>query len=165
VDKRDLPGGQRNWEWIKKGVPLRLEIGPRDIEQRTVMVARRDRGAKAKEPMQKEELIQEIADVLGQIQTALLEKATALRDAYTQKLETLEEFKAYFTPQNEARPESHGGFALMHWAGTAEDEDRLSKEFKTTIRCIPLGDQYAEEGTCFLTGKPSHRRVVFAKSY
>ena len=75
------------------------------------------------------------------------------------KLETLEEFKAYFAENSE------GGFALMHWVGSSEDEDALSKELKVTIRCIPHGDQFAEEGKCFLTGKPSSRRVVFARSY
>ena len=165
VDKRDLPGGTRNWEWIKKGVPLRIEIGPRDIESRTVMTARRDLGAKAKEPMKRDDFLQNVADILGQIQSALLEKATAFQNLNTCKLESMEEFKAFFTPKSDDKPEIHGGFALMHWAGSAEDEERLSKEYKTTIRRIPIGDEYAEEGTCFLTGKPSHRRVVFAKSY
>ncbi len=165
VDKRDLPGGQRSWEWIKKGVPVRIELGPRDIENRSVMVARRDQGAKSKELMQKEDLLRDISALLADIQQSLLNRATAYQKEHTKKLETLEEFKAFFTPKNEDKPEIHGGFALMHWAGSADDEDKLSKEYKTTIRCIPLGDEYAEEGTCFLTGKPSSRRVVFAKSY
>jgi len=165
VDKRDLPGGQRSWEWIKKGVPVRIELGPRDIENRSVMVARRDQGAKAKELMQKEDLLRDITDLLAEIQQSLLARAAAYQKEHTKKLETMDEFKAFFTPKNEDKPEIHGGFALMHWAGSADDEDKLSKEFKTTIRCIPLGDEYAEEGTCFLTGKPSKRRVVFAKSY
>jgi prolyl-tRNA synthetase len=75
------------------------------------------------------------------------------------KLETIDAFKAFFAENSE------GGFALMHWAGSGDDEDTLSKDLKVTIRCIPHGDQYAEEGTCFLTGKPSSRRVVFARSY
>jgi len=83
----------------------------------------------------------------------------ALRDANMKKLDTLEEFKAFFADEN------GGGFALMHWAGTMEEEENLAKENKITIRCIPLGDQYAEEGKCFLTGRPSSRRVVFARSY
>ncbi len=165
VDKRDLPGGTRNWEWIKKGVPLRVEIGPRDITSRSVMVGKRHLGSKAKDSMGKEEFIQEVSALLADAQNTLLQRATELRDAHTKKLETFDEFKAYFTPKDEAKPEIHGGFALMHWAGSAEEEDRLSKEFKTTIRCIPLGDEYAEAGTCFLTGKPSARRVIFAKSY
>jgi prolyl-tRNA synthetase len=161
VDKRDLPGGARNWEWIKKGVPLRVELGPRDIESRTVMVCRRDQGAKAKEAMKKEDFLQNVEDILNQAQAALLERATKLRDENTHRFNTMDEFKEFFAE----KPGITGGFALMHWAGSADDEDRLAKEFKTTIRCIPMGDQYAEEGTCFLTGKPSSRRVIFAKSY
>ena len=165
VDKRDIAGGQRNWEWIKKGVPLRLEIGPRDITSRSVAVVRRDRGPKEKEFIPKEQLIQDVGDILSDIQQKLLEKATALRDEHTKKLETEAEFRAFFTPQNDGKPEIHGGFALMHWAGSSADEDRLQQELKVTIRCIPNGDEYAEEGICFLTGKPSKRRVIFAKSY
>ncbi|MDB6139933.1 MAG: proline--tRNA ligase, partial [Verrucomicrobiaceae bacterium] len=87
-----------------------------------------------------------------------------LRDANTKKLNSLDEFKAFFRAPEDDKGIS-GGFALMHWAGSADDEDQLSKEYKTTIRCIPMGDEYAEEGACFLTGKPSSRRVIFAKSY
>lgn len=165
VDKRDIAGGARNWEWIKKGVPLRVEIGPRDITNRSVAVMRRDKGPKEKEFISKEEFIRRAEDILADIQSELLRRATELRDSHTRKIDTEEEFRAFFTPENEAKPEIHGGFALVHWAGTSEDEERLQKELRVTIRCIPKGDEYAEEGTCFLTGKPSHRRVVFAKSY
>jgi prolyl-tRNA synthetase len=165
VDKRDIPGGTRNWEWIKKGVPLRIELGPRDITSRSVAVSRRDAGPKGKEIMAKEELIQNVTDLLDDIQGTLLSRARALRDEHTVKLDTLEQFVAFFTPKNPNKPEAHGGFALMHWAGNNEEEEKLSKEYKVTIRCIPLGDEYAEEGTCFLTGRPSQRRVIFAKSY
>ena len=159
VDKRDTPGGQRNWEWIKKGVPIRVEIGPRDITSRNVAVARRDKGPKEKEFILKEQFIRDVDDILDDIQTKLLERATALRDANTKSLETEAEFRAFFA---DGAP---GGFALMHWAGSSEDEDRLAKEMKVSIRCIPKGDEYAGDGKCFLTGKPSTRRVVFAKSY
>lgn len=165
VDKRDIAGGARNWEWIKKGVPIRVEIGPRDITSRSVAVVRRDRGPKEKEFIPKEQFIQDVGDILADIQKQLLERATALRDEHMHKLSTEEEFRAFFTPKNEDKPEIHGGFALMHWAGSSEDEERLQKELKVTIRCIPHGDEFAEEGACFLTGKPSSRRVVFAKSY
>ncbi len=159
VDKRDIPGGTRNWEWIKKGVPLRVEIGPRDIEKRSVAVARRDRGPKEKEFIGKEEFIRNVPDILDDIQNALLERATKLRNENTKRLETEAEFRAFFAD------DQPGGFALMHWAGSSADEERLQKELKITIRCIPHGDEYAEEGKCFLTGKPSARRVVFARSY
>lgn len=165
VDKRDIPGGTRNWEWIKKGVPLRVEIGPRDIASRNVAVVRRDKSLKEKSFVAKEDFIRNVTSLLEEIQAGLLEKAKAMRDEHTKRLNTLDEFQAFFTPKNADKPEIHGGFALMHWAGSSEDEERLQKELKVTIRCIPLGDEYTEEGVCFLTGKPSSRRVVFAKSY
>lgn len=165
VDKRDLQGGTKNWEWIKKGVPLRVEMGPRDITSRNVAVSRRDLGPKAKEIIGKEEFLRNVTDLLEEIQANLLARATALRDEHTKKLNTLDEFREFFGSAEEEKGVMKGGFALMHWAGSSDDEDKLAKEFKTTIRCIPHGDEYAEEGTCFLTGKPSQRRVVFAKSY
>ena len=161
MEKRDLPGGAGNWEWIKKGGPRRVEMGPRDIEGRTVMVGKRHEGAKAKELMKKEDFLQTVEDILAQAQKALLDRAIAYREENTKRLESFDEFKAFFADPHGMS----GGFALMHWAGDADDEDKLSKEFKTTIRCIPMGDEYAEEGTCFFTGKPSTRRVIFAKSY
>ncbi len=159
VDKRDLPGGQKNWEWIKKGVPLRVEMGPRDIANRSVAVVRRDKTPKDKEFIPKEDFLQNVAERLQEIQDAILQRASALRDANMKKLDTLEEFTAFFAD------DAPGGFALMHWAGSMEEEEKIAKENKITIRCIPLGDQYAEEGKCFLTGKQSSRRVVFARSY
>jgi len=165
VDKRDLQGGAKNWEWIKKGVPLRVEMGPRDITSRTVAVSRRDAGPKGKDIIGKEDFLQIVTERLQEVQDSLLARAMALREAHMKPLDTMEEFKAFFTAQNEAKPEIHGGFALMHWAGSNEEEDQIAKEMKVTIRCIPHGDEFAEAGTCFLTGKPSARRVVFAKSY
>ncbi len=165
VDKRDLQGGTKNWEWIKKGVPLRVEMGPRDITSRSVAVCRRDLGPKAKEIMGKEDFLRNVTDLLEEIQANLLARATALRDEHTRKLETLDEFKAFFGAADDEKGPARGGFALMHWAGSSEDEDSLAKEFKTTIRCIPHGDEYAEAGACFFTGRPSARRVIFAKSY
>jgi prolyl-tRNA synthetase len=165
VDKRDLPGGTRNWDWIKKGVPVRVELGPRDITSRSVAVGRRDGGPKAKEILPKEEFIRDVAQLLQEIQDTLLARATALRDAHTRKLDTMEQFTEFFTPEHSEKPGIHGGFALMHWAGSNEDEEKLAKDSKVTIRCIPLGGEYEEEGVCFLTGKPSRRRVLFAKAY
>ena len=89
-----------------------------------------------------------------------------MRDEHTVKIDSKEDFEKFFTPQNQDKPEIHGGFALCHWAGSMEDEEQIQRDHKVTIRCIPFGDdEYAEEGTCFYTGKPSSRRVVFAKSY
>lgn len=159
VDKRDIAGGSKNWEWIKKGVPLRVEMGPRDIANGSVAVCRRDQGPKAKEFVPKEDFIGSVVERLQDIQDGLLARATAMRDANMKALDTLEEFQAFFA---EGAP---GGFALMHWAGSGDDEERLAKEMKVTIRCIPISEAFAEEGKCFLTGKPSAKRVVFTRSY
>ncbi len=165
VDKREMQGGAKNWEWIKKGAPLRVEIGPRDIEKRTVAVARRDAGPRDKQFLPKEEFLQQVGSILADVQNAMLARATEFRDAHMRRIDSMEEFVAYFTPGNSEKPEVHGGFALCHWAGSNEDEEKLAKDYKVTVRCIPDGEEFAEEGKCILTGQPSSRRVIFAKAY
>ena len=93
-----------------------------------------------------------------------MERATKLRDAHTVKIETKEDFVAFFTAKNPAKPEIHGGFALAHWDGSAEVETEIKEQLKVTIRCIPFSGM-EEDGKCILTGEPSQRRVVWAKSY
>ena len=163
VDTRDLAGGTKNWEWIKKGVPVRIEIGPRDLEKGTVAAARRDRGAKEKTFPALADMVSGAPALLEEIQEGLLARATAFRDANMVKIDSKEVFEAFFTPKSER--EIHGGFALCHWAGSPGDEERVQKQYGVTVRCVPRGDQYVEDGVCFLTGKPSARRVIFAKAY
>ncbi len=164
IDKRDAGGGVKNWEWIKKGVPLRVEIGPRDLEKGVVAVSRRDRGPKDKDFPASGDFVATAGALLEAIQAGLLERATAFRDEHTRVIETEEEFRAFFTPKNGAQPEIHGGFALAHWDGTVETEEKIKEELKVTIRCIPR-DADPEPGVCPFSGRPSARRVVFAKSY
>ena len=164
IDKRDIGGGQKNWEWIKKGVPLRVEIGPRDLEKGSVAVARRDCGPKEREFLPTADFVGKTATILEEIQSALLARATALRDANTVKIDTKEEFYAFFTAKNSEKPEIHGGFVLAHWNGSAEVEEKIKEDLKVTIRCIPFSGT-EEDGKCILTGEPSKRRVVWAKSY
>ncbi len=154
----------KSWEWIKKGVPVRIEIGPRDLEKGTVAVSRRDRGPKDKEFLPIDEFVARARALLQDIQDGLLAGATAHRDAHTVRIDSKDEFHAFFTPQNAEKPEIHGGFALAHWAGSAEDEESLKNDLKVTIRCIPR-DGEEEDGVCFFTGKPSRKRLVFAKAY
>ena len=165
LDRRDLGGGVKNWEWIKKGVPVRLELGPRDLEKGTVAVCRRDNGSKEFLPMQV--VVARMPEILADIQGGLLQRALEFRKNHTREINSMDDFKAFFTPENADKPEIHGGFALAHWAGTAEDEKRLQADMKVTVRCIPTTEEVGgnEPGTCFLTGKPSPRRLVFAKSY
>lgn len=159
VDERDLAGGAKNWEWIKKGVPVRVEIGPRDLEKGTVAVARRDAGPKEKSFPTIEAFTSGAAAMLEEIQARLLERATVFRDAGMVRIDTEAGLREFFGEQ------APGGFALVPWAGSSEDEDRLREELKITIRCVPFGDEFAENGSCLLTGRPSTRRVVFARSY
>jgi prolyl-tRNA synthetase len=161
LDDRDIRGGEKNWYHIKRGVPLRAEIGPKDIAQQAVFLARRDTGEKASVPRQT--LVAEIAQRLTQIQDNLLARARRLREEHTRPIDTKEEFLEFFTPQNEERPEIHGGFALCH-ISEGPELDEFLKQHKVTIRCLPLNAPQ-EEGKCFLTGRPSSRRAVLAKAY
>ncbi|HZJ13987.1 MAG TPA: proline--tRNA ligase [Chthoniobacteraceae bacterium] len=164
VDKRELGGGQKNWDWIKKGVPLRVELGPRDLEKGSVAVARRDRGPKEKEFLSMNDFVGRAPAILEEIQLALLARATAYRDRHTITLDSADDFYAFFTAKNAEKPEMHGGFALAHWNGSGEVEAKIKEDLKVTIRCIPFNAP-EEDGKCILTGEPSKRRVVWAKSY
>ena len=164
VDRRDLGGGVKNWEWIKKGVPLRVEIGPRDLEKNSIEVSRRDQALKAKESMPMEEFVARAPEILGSIQNSLHSRAKKFRDVNTQVINSRKDFYDFFTPENRAKPEIHGGFALAHWNGSREIEEQIKNDLKVTIRVIPVDDS-SEPGECIFTGKPSARRVVWAKSY
>ena len=164
IDKRDINGGQKSWEWIKKGIPLRVEIGPRDLEKGSVFVGRRDKEAKDKTGYPMSEFVQSATAILQEIQETLYARALAFRDQNIVKIDSKEEFYQFFTPKNADKPEIHGGFALAHWDGSAETEEKIKEELKVTIRCIPF-EATPEAGVCPFTGKPSAQRVIFAKSY
>ena len=163
VDKRDLGGGIKNWEWIKKGAPLRVEIGPRDLEKDSVAVSRRDQPVKEKEFASTVEFIARAPEILGTIQKNLYQRASEFRDENTRRIDDKKDFYDFFTPKNSSKPEIHGGFALAHWNGSREIEEQIKKDLKVTIRVIPFGD--SEPGRCVFTGEPSARRVIWAKSY
>ena len=163
VDRRDLGGGVKNWEWIKKGVPIRVEIGPRDLEKNSVEVSRRDQPVKAKESMSIQEFAATAPEILMSIQQNLYSRAKQFRDANTREIDNKEAFYEFFTSQNPAKPEIHGGFALAHWNGSREVEEKIKGDLKVTIRVIPFGE--SEPGKCIFTGEPSPKRVVWAKSY
>jgi prolyl-tRNA synthetase len=164
LDARDIRGGEKTWSWVKKGIPLRLEVGPRDIENDAVFVARRDRDNRDRYSIARQEFVATIPDVLQEMQDGLLERAKAFRAENTHRIDDKDSFYDFFTPSNKDKPEVHGGFALCHWSGDPEVEDQVKNDLNVTIRCIPL-DQPEEEGTCVISGKPSRKRVIFAKSY
>ena len=163
VDRRDLGGGVKNWEWIKKGVPVRVEIGPRDLEKTSVEVSRRDQPIKSKESMSIQEFVASAPEILMSIQQSLYDRAKKFQEENTRVLELKKDFYDFFTAKNSAKPEIHGGFALAHWNGSREVEEQIKTDLKVTIRVIPFGD--SEPGRCIFSGEPSSRRVVWAKSY
>ncbi len=144
--------GEKHYRWEKKGVPVRIELGPRDIEAGTMVLVRRDTGEKMSIALGDAE---KVGETLAAIQANLYNTALARQKAKTVSVNTWEEFKA----EIEA-----GNFVLAHWDGDKETEAAIKEETKATIRCIPF-DREAEEGTCIKSGKPSQGRVVFARSY
>ncbi|GET25792.1 proline--tRNA ligase [Prolixibacter sp. NT017] len=154
-DNRDTQRpGWKFAEYELKGVPVRLAIGPRDLENGTVEVARRDTLEKSVQSL--EDIDQYVDDLLVEIQNNIYRKAWKFREESTVKVDTYEEFKEVLNTK--------GGFILAHWDGTSETETRIKEETKATIRCIPFEGE-EEEGVCMVTGKPSKRRVLFALAY
>jgi len=155
VDDRDAykPGWKFN-EYEVKGVPLRIAIGQRDVENGTLEIARRDTLTKG--VYQEDGIAETVAKLLDEIQENLYAKALDFREAHTTKADTWQEFNDLL--------DNKGGFILAHWDGTAETEEKIKEETKATIRCIPL-ENNLETGACIYTGKPSTQRVVFARAY
>lgn len=164
LDTREGRGGDKVWTWIKKGVPIRIEIGPRDIASGSVSLARRDRGRAEKIAVPFGELTDRVVATLEDIQRNLLSRARAFMNRNTVKIDSKKDFYDFFTPANAEKPEIHGGFALCHWSGEREVEETVKNDLNVTIRCIPF-DAEEEDGKCIVTGKRSQRRVLFAKAY
>ncbi|MFZ8921183.1 MAG: His/Gly/Thr/Pro-type tRNA ligase C-terminal domain-containing protein, partial [bacterium] len=155
IDDRDnLRPGDKFFHWIQQGVPVRVEIGPRDVKQQSAMVARRDVRDKKLVPL--DEIADHVMRLLQQIQQDLYQRALDFREANTRTAKNYGEFKEIL--------EQEGGFIRAHWNGSREVEDQIKNETKATIRCIPLNDQ-PEAGKCILTGEPSKQEVIFAIAY
>ncbi len=154
-DNRDTqkPGWKFN-EYELKGVPVRIVIGPKDVEKGTVELARRD--TLQKEFISNENVVERVISLMDEIQDNLYMKAVSHRAENTSEVASYEEFKKVL--------DAKGGFILAHWDGTAETEEKIKNETKATIRCIPL-DGKIEAGTCMVTGNPSSRKVLFARAY
>jgi prolyl-tRNA synthetase len=172
-DREGLQPGAKYYEWERKGVPVRIEVGPKDLEKGSLCVVRRfvlekdgeseqDQRKRKKQFLPRAEAIAGMPAMMDLLQKELLERARAMREKRTRIIDSLEDFEAFFKGEG-------GGFAWVHWAGTREDEDAMAKRFETSIRCLPFEDQIPEAGrgagTCIWTGKPSAQRVLMAKSY
>jgi prolyl-tRNA synthetase len=167
IDQREIGGGAKNWDWIKRGVPIRIEIGPRDLSAGTVALSRRDQSVKEKIFRPSTEVVELLPAILGDIQKNLYDRAKTVRDSNTVRIDSKKDFYDFFTPKNQEKPEIHGGFALAHWSGSPKVEAQIKEELKVTIRCIPFDQEVRDDqpGKCVISGEPSPRRVVFAKSY
>ena len=153
LDERDLRPGEKFYEWEKKGIPLRIEIGPKDLASNTVIVARRDTGEK--KAVLLPELVDTVKSTLELIQNNLFEKAKNRLEENTVKVDTWEEF---------VKAIEENKFVKAHWSGDAEVESKIKEETGATVRCFPIGED-KEEGLCIKSGQPSIGRVIFAKSY
>lgn len=161
IDDRDIRGGEKAWFHIKRGVPLRAEIGPKDIAKNGVFLARRDTGEKV--GVDRAELVATISARLQAIQDNLFQRALKLREDNTRSIDKLDELLAWFTPKNQKEPEIHGGFALCHFTENKE-VDELLKTHKLTIRNMPLSLEEIP-GKCIFTGQATTKRAYIAKSY
>jgi prolyl-tRNA synthetase len=154
IDDRDnLRSGFKFAEWELKGVPVRIAMGPRDLQNGTVEIARRD--TLTKESVNQEGLENRIAALLDEIQENIYNKALKFREENTFNVDDYKTFKEKI---------EEGGFLMCHWDGTTETEEKIKEETKATIRCIPI-DAEEEDGFCIYSGKPSKRRVIFARAY
>ena len=173
IDAREgMTPGAKYFDWEMKGVPLRIEIGPRDVDSGNVVIARRfviespgeDEKAiraKKKQIVPRAEVVTRVRTLLGTMQRELFERAKENRAKHSRAINTMAELEEFF--------KQGGGFAWVHWAGSREDEESMAKRLQTSIRNIPLDGQGPAgsegPGSCILTGKPSARRVVMAESY
>ncbi|MEH0022151.1 MAG: proline--tRNA ligase [Desulfobacter sp.] len=158
IDARDI-GGARGWEWVKKGIPVRIELGPRDIENNSVFMARRDTNKKS--GMDRSQFVDTITDILDDIQNTLFERALKYREDNTFSIDDKDAFYALY---KKAKGYHNGAFVMSHWCGDGKCEEKIKKDLSVTIRCIPF-DSPDEEGACICCGKKSERRVLFAKAY
>jgi prolyl-tRNA synthetase len=156
VDTRDFQPGFKFNDWEMRGVPVRLEMGPRDVQAGTVVAARRDiPGKEGKRPLQQEGIASSVTALLDEIQAHMLQQATDFRESNTHDVKSVEELRSVI---------EQGGFARGWWAGATEDELQLKADTGATHRCYPL-EQPGGSGTCFLTGKPAERVAIFGKAY
>jgi len=156
IDTRDMTGGEKGWSWVKKGVPIRLEIGKKEMQAISVFMGRRDKAYRDRELIPLDEFAVRLPEQLEQMQQHLFERALSFQRENTRIINNKEDFYSYF--------KKDGGFVLAHWNGSSEAEAQIKKDLGVTIRCIPE-DDHDGPGKCIFTGEDSKKRVIFAKAY
>lgn len=155
IDTRDLAGGEKAWSWVKKGVPIRLEIGMKEVENNTVFLGRRDREYKERVAQSRAEFLATVVEQLDEMQQTYFSRAKQFQQKHTVEINSVDDFYQFF--------QQDGGFASVHWDGNAEFEAKVKKDLSVTIRCIPM--EASEPGKCIFSGNKSAQRVIFAKAY
>jgi prolyl-tRNA synthetase len=163
IDARDMRGGDKAWQHVKQGVPLRVEIGPRDLAAGAVSVSRRDRGPRERQAVPLAQFVAQAAGLLEEVQQGMFERARAFRERHSVRLASTAEVVDFFERPAEKGSPVQGGFAHVHVA----DDPAVAAAFdplKVTVRCLPL-EGNDEPGTCIVTGRPVAGRSVLARSY
>src|SRR5215469_807520 len=164
IDARDIAGAEKKWEWIKKGAPLLLEIGPRDVESGKVCVTRRDQMAQGKRFLERPAFVQTVANELAVVQIDLFDQAMAYQRArLALEITNRAEFENYFGKESDNTFASHQGFVRAKWSGDPASF-KILDNLGVTVRCIPL-DQNGGTGACVLTGAPARQDAIFARAY
>ena len=159
-DKKDMRGGDKVWQWIKKGVPIRLEVGPRDVKNSTVSIGKRTLNTNEKLTLNVDIFVDQIIENLNNIQQTITEKARKFLDSNIFELHTFDEFKNFFSEENNIS----SGFVKCYAIDDSIIESYI-KPLKVTARCIPLSEYNVNNGKCIFTGKDTKHKMIFAKSY
>ena len=157
IDTRELTGGEKAWSWVKKGVPIRIEVGGKECQQNSVFIGRRDKEYKERFSQDRASFIATISAQLDEIQSAIFKRASDFQAKNTVEIDSKEDLYEFFT-------KTDGGFAKAHWSGDPAIEKTLKEDLNVTLRCIPIVDQ-PEPGKCIFSGEKSAQRVIFAKAY
>jgi prolyl-tRNA synthetase len=157
IDTRDLTGGEKAWSWVKKGVPIRVEIGQKECQNNTVYIGRRDQDYKERYSQSRPAFLSTITTLLDEMQAKLLKHARDFQKQHTLNIDSKADFYDFFT-------HTEGGFAAAHWNGDPAIEAKVKQDLNVTIRCIPLLEK-PEPGKCIFSGALSQQRVIFAKAY
>lgn len=160
IDRTDMRPGEKAWGWVKKGVPIRLEVGLQEINNNTVFMGRRDQEYKQKAAINKDTFVATVADILNEIQNNIFSKAKQFQQANTVEIKSVAEMYEFFDPKNE----NSGGFAIAPWIDEPVSEEKLKQDLKVTARVIPEYRK-SETGTCIFTGQAGAPYTIFAKAY
>ncbi len=157
IDYRELTGGEKAWSWVKKGVPIRIEVGMKECQNNSVFFGRRDKEYKDRTSMEMPQFVAAIAQQLDELQNNLLQRARDFLRQNTFEINDKKEFYDFFAGEGD-------GFASVHWNGDAAIEAKIKEDLNVTIRCIPLVESQ-EAGICIFSGEKSKQRVIFARAY